>query len=144
MKPLRLAATAFGPFGASIDIDFDRLAGLGLFVVSGDTGAGKTSVFDAMFYALYGELPGDRHRHHHIRSDHATPDCECEVTFEFLAGGDIWQIVRKPSQPAPRSAVGVSPRSARPQHCPVETAMCGSRSAPESSTSTSRSDPSSG
>lgn len=98
MKPLRLSAEAFGPFGACVEVDFERIADLGLFVVSGDTGAGKTSIFDAMFYALYGTLPGDRVKDQHVRSDHASPDAECSVALEFLASGTVWRATRQPTQ----------------------------------------------
>ena len=68
-----LSITAFGPFVDTVHVDFDELAAGGLFLLTGDTGAGKTSVLDAVCFALYGEVPGDRHTARHLRSDHAAP-----------------------------------------------------------------------
>ena len=60
MKPIRLTLQAFGPFAGREVVDFRRIENLGLFVVTGPTGAGKTTIFDAMTFALYGSLSGDR------------------------------------------------------------------------------------
>ena len=60
MRPLALELEAFGPFAAKEEVDFSALTELGLYLVAGDTGAGKTSLFDAMVYALYGKVPGPR------------------------------------------------------------------------------------
>ena len=60
MKPLKLELTAFGSYPGTESVDFTSLADLGLYVVTGPTGSGKTTIFDAMAYALYGEVPGAR------------------------------------------------------------------------------------
>jgi hypothetical protein len=73
MKPNQLVIEAFGPYATRAEVDFDALADTRLFVVSGPTGAGKTSIFDAMCWALYGELPGNRLREGKVRSDAADP-----------------------------------------------------------------------
>ena len=61
MRLHQLSITAFGPFVDTVDVDFDELAEGGLFLLTGDTGAGKTSVLDAVCFGLYGDVPGDRH-----------------------------------------------------------------------------------
>ncbi|MDQ1710234.1 MAG: repair protein SbcC/Rad50, partial [Frankiaceae bacterium] len=62
MRPIRLELTAFGPFAATEVVDFAELSAAGLFLIHGDTGAGKTSVLDALCFALYGCVPGVRDR----------------------------------------------------------------------------------
>ncbi|MCP4434216.1 MAG: AAA family ATPase [Actinomycetia bacterium] len=98
MRPSRLEATAFGPFADTVVVDFTELPADRPFLIRGPTGAGKTSILDAMTYALYGVLPGHRSKHRGIRSDHAAAAAECEVTLEFVAGGEQWRVTRKPEQ----------------------------------------------
>ena len=98
MKPLALSATAFGPYGGTETLDFESLSELGLFVVSGPTGAGKTSIFDAMCLALYGGLPGNRAQHTDVRSAHAGPRDVCEVSLDFEASEQRWRVWRRPTQ----------------------------------------------
>lgn len=102
MKPRRLRLSAFGPFADHVEVDFDRLAEIGLFVVSGPTGAGKTTLFDGLCYGLYGRLAGHRDQHGDVRSDHADDSTTTEVTVEFDAGGHTWRVWRHPRQPRPK------------------------------------------
>ncbi|HEX2038277.1 MAG TPA: SMC family ATPase, partial [Acidimicrobiales bacterium] len=96
MRPRRLEAVAFGPFAERIEVDFDRLAEAGLFLIHGETGAGKTSLLDAMCFALYGTVPGVRTTDD-LRSDHAgRAPHETSVAFEFSLRGDDWRVVRTP------------------------------------------------
>lgn len=97
MRPHRLEITAFGPFADTAVVDFDELAAAGLVLLHGDTGAGKTSVLDALGYALYGEVPGVRGVKR-LRSDHADAGVETRVRLEFTAGGRRLRITRSPRQ----------------------------------------------
>ncbi|MFI1369297.1 AAA family ATPase [Streptomyces griseochromogenes] len=93
---------AFGPFGNSESVDFNDLSGAGLFLLRGDTGAGKTSVLDAVCFALYGTVPGVRPTHR-LRSDHASADRRTKVTLDFSAAGRRLKITRTPKQSYPSS-----------------------------------------
>ncbi|KJK50325.1 AAA family ATPase, partial [Streptomyces sp. NRRL F-4428] len=103
MRLHRLAVTAFGPFAEPQEIDFDALSGAGIFLLHGPTGAGKTSVLDAVCYALYGSVPGPRQAPGtSLRSDHATAGTPTEVTLELTAGGRRLEITRRPEQERPK------------------------------------------
>lgn len=98
-----LALTAFGPFGATQDVDFDALSSAGLFLLHGPTGAGKTSVLDAVCYGLYGAVPGARQSPGtSLRSDHAPAGLPTEVRLELTVGGRRLEITRRPAQPRPK------------------------------------------
>ncbi|MEU9040261.1 MULTISPECIES: SMC family ATPase [unclassified Kitasatospora] len=101
MRLHRLTVTAFGPFAGSETVDFDALAAGGLFLLRGATGAGKSSVLDAVCFALYGETPGAR-RANRLRSDHADPKRLTEVRLELTLGGRRLQITRLPEQRRPK------------------------------------------
>ncbi|MER7762081.1 SMC family ATPase [Streptomyces sp. NPDC097619] len=103
MRLHRLALTAFGPFAAPQEIDFDALSAAGIFLLHGPTGAGKTSVLDAVCFALYGSVPGSRQTPGGgLRSDHADPAVPTEVVLEFTAGGRRLELTRSPEQPRPK------------------------------------------
>ncbi len=102
MRPGRLELVAFGPFADRQVVDIDSLGELGLFVIAGPTGSGKTSLFDAMCYALYGVLPGARSSVRRPRSDHAAPSVRSEVVFDFDAGGERWRVRRRPAHLRPK------------------------------------------
>ncbi|GAA4871684.1 hypothetical protein GCM10023235_58290 [Kitasatospora terrestris] len=101
MRLHRLTLTAFGPFAGTEEVDFDRLADSGLFLLRGATGAGKSSVLDAVCYALYGEVPGAR-RGNPLRSDHADPDRLTRVTLDVTLGSRRLEITRSPEQLRPK------------------------------------------
>ncbi|MBG6181713.1 AAA family ATPase [Arthrobacter sp. CAN_A1] len=104
MRIHRLELQAFGPFADRQDVDFDRLGAHGLFLLNGPTGAGKSSVLDAICYALYGSVPGARQGAKRLRSDHAPESLAPEVTCEFSVGGRRLEVIRNPqwSRPAKR------------------------------------------
>ncbi|MBT2488509.1 SMC family ATPase [Streptomyces sp. ISL-96] len=103
MRLHSLHITAFGPFGATQEVDFDALSAAGIFLLHGPTGAGKTSVLDAVCYALYGAVPGARQSPGaSLRSDHAPHDLPTEVRLELTVGGRRLEITRRPAQPRPK------------------------------------------
>lgn len=97
MKPIYLKMTAFGPFATSQSVAFDALGENPLFLINGPTGAGKTSLLDAMAFALYGVTTGDRSGES-MRCHHAANDLETEVIFIFALGNQYYRIDRKPAQ----------------------------------------------
>ncbi|MEU8684293.1 SMC family ATPase [Streptomyces sp. NPDC048611] len=102
MRLHRLSLTAFGPFGGTQTIDFDRLTRDGLFLLHGPTGAGKTSVLDAVCFALYGSVPGARQSGQALRSDLADPLTLTEVVLELTVGERRLEITRLPEQLRPK------------------------------------------
>ncbi|MFI8081189.1 AAA family ATPase [Kitasatospora sp. NPDC086009] len=101
MRLHSLTVTAFGPFAGTETVDFDALASGGLFLLRGATGAGKSSVLDAVCFALYGEVPGAR-RASRLRSDHAEPLRLTQVHLELTLGGRRLEITRLPEQLRPK------------------------------------------
>lgn len=112
----RLTVHAFGPFARTEDVDFDALTSAGLFLLRGDTGAGKTSILDAVCFALYGTVPGIRPTHR-LRSDHAPHDTRTRVILEFTAAGRRLRITRTPKQtyPSARAKSGTATAEATVQ-----------------------------
>ena len=103
MRLHRLAITAFGPFAGAELIDLDALASSGLFLIHGPTGAGKTSILDAICFALYAAVPGARAgARASLRSDHAAVDVSPQVTLEFTAGGRRLRVCRSPEFTRPK------------------------------------------
>ncbi|MGW6771915.1 AAA family ATPase [Streptomyces sp. NPDC055037] len=103
MRLHRLTITAFGPFATTEEVDFDALSAAGLFLLHGPTGAGKTSVLDAVCYALYGAVPGARQSPGAaLRSDHAPAGTPTEIGLDLTVGGRRLEIVRRPAQLRPK------------------------------------------
>src|SRR3954447_8012941 len=102
MRLHHLFVTAFGPFVDTADVDLDRLSDAGLFLLSGATGAGKSSVLDAVCFALYGAVPGDRQHAGRLRSDQAPPGLAPSVTLELTLSGRRFRIVRSPAWDRPK------------------------------------------
>jgi exonuclease SbcC len=123
MRLHELSITAFGPFVDTVHVDFDELAAAGLFLLTGDTGAGKSSVLDAVCFALYGEVPGDRHNARHLRSDHADPRAEPRVVLRVSIRGRMFRFTRSPAWERPkRRGAGTTRVQA---HVVLEEQRCG-------------------
>ena len=98
MKPISLTIEAFGPYRDSVTLDFSALQDHSMFLISGPTGAGKTSILDAMVYALYGEPSGEVRKTDAIRSDFAEPHRMTRVDFSFAIGDAQYRVERLPKQ----------------------------------------------
>ena len=98
MKPISLTIEAFGPYRDSVTLDFNELQNHSMFLISGPTGAGKTSILDAMVYALYGEPSGEVRKTDAIRSDFAEPQRMTRVDFSFAIGETQYRVERLPKQ----------------------------------------------
>ena len=116
MHPLSLHMSAFGPFAAQELIDFSRLGDKPLFLINGPTGSGKTTILDAICFALYGKTTGDEREGTQMRSDLAMPDQLTEVTFTFELADKSYRIRRIPEQPRPKArGEGFTQQSAEAQ-----------------------------
>ncbi|GAA4242018.1 SMC family ATPase [Actinomadura meridiana] len=102
MRLHRLEVSAFGPFSGTEVIDFDALSDAGLFLIQGRTGAGKTSILDAVCFALYGQVPGVRNAVKGLRSDHAEPAAGPRVVLETTVRGRRLRISRSPAWERPK------------------------------------------
>lgn len=97
MRPRKLVMENVGPFSGRVELDFSALGDI--FLISGKTGSGKTTIFDSICYALYGTLPGSREGFTgRLRSDFAPEDVECSVSLEFELGDRAFRIDRSPKQ----------------------------------------------
>ena len=96
MRPVKLTMSAFGPYADRTVIDFNQLGESGLYLITGTTGAGKTSIFDAIAYALYDKPSGDTREASSFRSKYASPSVETYVELEFICKGKTYIIRRNP------------------------------------------------
>ena len=96
MRPIRLKISAFGPYAGITEIDMTRLGDKGLYLITGDTGAGKTTIFDAICFALYGSASGDIRENSMLRSKYADAETPTVVELEFANKGQIFHIKRNP------------------------------------------------
>ena len=99
MKPLKLTMQAFGPYAGVETIDFTQLGNRTMFVISGKTGAGKTTIFDAISYAIYGKASGEDRNGPELRSQFAKADLVTEVSLDFSIRNKVYSITRLPQQP---------------------------------------------
>lgn len=110
MRLHRLVVTAFGPFAGTVEVDLDAVSHGGLFLIRGATGAGKTSLLDAICFALYADVPGARTKKG-LRSDHADAGAVPLVTLELTAAGRRLRVERSPEFVRPSKRVGGKPVS---------------------------------
>ncbi len=96
MKPIKLTMSAFGPYAGQVEIPFSDLVDHGLYLITGDTGAGKTTIFDGITYALYGDSSGKSREISAMRSDFASPETETFVELIFQFRGEQYKVRRRP------------------------------------------------
>ena len=98
MRPIKLKMTAFGPYAKTVALDFDAgLSGENFFLIHGETGAGKTSILDAICYALYGDSSGGERSDKMLRATQAAPSAVTEVEFEFALDDKFYTVRRRPA-----------------------------------------------
>ena len=111
MKPLELEISAFGPYPAKEFVDFTKIGGSGLFLITGDTGAGKTTLFDAIIFALYGVASGENRTKNmnSLRSDFASSEEKTYVDLLFSHRDEEYRVRRNPTYERPKkSGTGVT------------------------------------
>lgn len=102
MKPEKLILSAWGPYKDKVEVDFTRLEDRGLFLITGPTGAGKTTLFDAITYALYGNMSGEVREKNSVRSDFADADTATYVELWMQHDGKEYHIMRNPEYMRPK------------------------------------------
>ena len=120
MRPITLTLSAFGPYAGRTTLDMERLGSQGLYLITGDTGAGKTTIFDAITFALYGEASGDQRQSDMLRSKYAAADMPTEVELTFAYGGQNYTVRRNPEyeRPAKRGGGTTLQRAEAQLTCP--------------------------
>lgn len=102
MRPLKLKLSGFGPYAGEQEFDFEKFGSSGLYLITGDTGAGKTTIFDAICYALYGEASGNNREPSMLRSKYAQPGTPTYVELKFCSGDKEYTVRRNPDYERPK------------------------------------------
>ena len=133
MRPLKLIMSAFGPYAGKTEIDFDKLGRNGLYLICGDTGSGKTTIFDAVTFALYGEASGNTRDAGMFRSKYSSADTPTYVSLDFELRGKVYSIVRNPEylRPSKRSAGYTAQKADATLTLPDTSVICGSKNVTE-------------
>ena len=106
MRPLKLTLSAFSSYAETVVLNMDKLGRSGLYLITGETGAGKTTIFDAITFALYGKPSGANRRPDMLRSKYAAPDAKTTVELVFEYDGEIYTIIRTPEYMRPAKRGG--------------------------------------
>lgn len=101
MRPIKLTISAFGPYAGSVELELDKLGKSGLYLITGDTGAGKTTIFDAITFALYGEASGSLREGSMLRSKYAEADTPTFVELVFSYQDQTYSVKRNPEYERP-------------------------------------------
>ncbi len=120
MRPLRLTLSAFGPYAGHTEIELEKLGEKGLYLITGDTGAGKTTIFDAITYALYDAPSGTSRDLSMFRSKYASPETPTYVEMTFSCGGKVYTVKRNPEyeRPAKRGSKMTKQKAEAELHLP--------------------------
>ena len=120
MRPLKLTLSAFGPYAGHTEIDLEKLGEKGLYLITGDTGAGKTTIFDAITYALYDAPSGTNRDTSMFRSKYASPETPTFVEMTFSCGGKVYTVRRNPEyeRPARRGSKMTKQKAEAELHLP--------------------------
>ena len=115
MRPIKLIMSAFGPYAGKVELDMEKLGDRGIYLVTGDTGAGKTTIFDAICYALYGEASGEIRTNDLFRSKYAKDETPTYVEMEFLYRNELYKVKRNPEymRPAMKGEARLVPEDAK-------------------------------
>ncbi len=103
MRPIKLTLSAFGPYIGEVTVEMDKLGETGVYLITGDTGAGKTTIFDAICFALYGTASGDNRTKQMLRSKYADASTPTFVDMTFEYRGDVYRIKRNPEYERPKA-----------------------------------------
>ena len=116
MRPLNLVIAGFGPYATTQDLNFELLGNSGLYLITGDTGAGKTTIFDAITFALFGEASGNNRSADMLRSKYAKPEAPTFVELTFTHADKIYTVRRNPEyQRAKTRGMGTTKQAAEAQ-----------------------------